>query len=142
VCGDPFDAETMQGAQCHRAHFEKILSYIDSGKREGAKLLAGGGRDERLKSGFFIRPPLFGDVDNKMKIAQEEIFGPVLSLIRFKTEEEAVALANDTPYGLAVGLYSSDASRCQRVARELDAGMVFINHYGCYDFASPFGGFK
>ena len=79
---------------------------------------------------------------NSMTIAQEEIFGPVLCLIKFDTEDEAVTIANDTTYGLAAGLYSSDASRCQRVARKLDAGMVFINHYGCYDFASPFGGFK
>lgn len=142
VCGDPFSENTTQGAQCHKIHYEKILSYIEHGKREGANLLVGGGRDESQERGFFVRPTIFGDVKNSMQIAQEEIFGPVLSLIRFKTEEEAIAIANDTIYGLAAGLYSNDASRCQRVARALDAGMVFINHYGCYDFASPFGGFK
>ena len=77
-----------------------------------------------------------------MTIAQDEIFGPVLCVIKFKTEDEAVAIANDTTYGLAAGLYTADAARSQRVARKLDAGMVFVNHYGCYDFASPFGGTK
>ena len=142
--GDPFEDSTEQGAQANRAHFEKILGYIEKGKAEGAKLLAGGARVTNINGGkgFFLRPTIFGDVKNSMTIAQEEIFGPVLCLIKFDTEDEAVTIANDTTYGLAAGLYSSDASRCQRVARKLDAGMVFINHYGCYDFASPFGGFK
>jgi aldehyde dehydrogenase (NAD+) len=142
--GDPFAEDTQQGAQANRQHFEKILGYIEKGKKEGAKLLTGGTRVTSVNGGkgFFVRPTIFGDVKNSMAIAQEEIFGPVLCLIKFETEEEAVAIANDTQYGLAAGFYSSDASRCQRVARQLDAGMIFINHYGCYDFASPFGGFK
>lgn len=144
VCGDPFDPKTEQGPQCHEAHFNKILSYIAIGKQEGAKLLAGGTADKNGTNakGFFIRPTVFGDVKNSMRIAQEEIFGPVLCLIRFKTEAEAIQIANDSPYGLAAGLYSNDAKRTMRVAQELDSGMVFINHYGCYDFASPFGGVK
>lgn len=142
--GDPFADDTQQGAQANRQHFEKILGYIEKGKKEGAKLLAGGTRVGNINGGkgFFVRPTIFGDVKNSMTIAQEEIFGPVLCLIKFETEEEAIAIANDTQYGLAAGFYSADASRCQRVARQLDAGMIFINHYGCYDFASPFGGFK
>lgn len=142
--GDPFSEETDQGAQANRQHFEKIMGYIEKGKKEGAKLLTGGSKVTGINGGkgFFVRPTIFGDVKNSMTIAQEEIFGPVLCLIKFETEEEAVTIANDTQYGLAAGFYSSDASRCQRVARQLDAGMVFINHYGCYDFASPFGGFK
>lgn len=142
--GDPFEESTEQGAQANRQHYEKILGYIEKGKAEEAKLLAGGSPVKNINGGkgFFLRPTIFGDVKNSMVIAQEEIFGPVLCLIKFETEEEAVAIANDTSYGLAAGLYSSDASRCQRVARQLDAGMVFVNHYGCYDFASPFGGFK
>jgi len=140
VCGDPFDPATTQGAQCHRAQFEKILSYIDIGKHEGAKLLAGG---ERVgEKGYFIRPTVFGEVTQKMRIAQEEIFGPVVACIPFKTEDEVLAMANDTGYGLAAGLYTSDVSRAHRVAQKLDAGMVFVNHYGCYDFSSPFGGVK
>ena len=91
---------------------------------------------------LFRSPTIFGDVKNNMRIAQEEIFGPVLCLIKFQTEEEAIAIANGTPYGLAAGVYSDDAKRAHRVATQLDAGMVFVNHYGCYDFASPFGGVK
>ncbi len=144
VCGDPFDSKTQQGPQAHEGHYQKILNYIELGKKEGAKLLCGGGRDpySEKSGGFFIRPTIFGDVKNNMRIAQEEIFGPVLCLIKFQTEEEAIAIANGTPYGLAAGVYSDDAKRAHRVATQLDAGMVFVNHYGCYDFASPFGGVK
>lgn len=143
-CGDPFDPATNQGAQANKKHFEKILSYIVKGQEEGARLLVGG-KDARAQNGgrgFFIPPTIFGEVKNKMSIARDEIFGPVLCLIKFRTEDEAIAIANDTPYGLAAGIYSSDASRCLRMSRRLDAGMVFVNHYGCYDFASPFGGVK
>jgi aldehyde dehydrogenase (NAD+) len=144
LCGDPFDSKTQQGPQAHEGHYQKILNYIELGKKEGAKLLCGGGRDpySEKSGGFFIRPTIFGDVKNNMRIAQEEIFGPVLCLIKFQTEEEAIAIANGTPYGLAAGVYSDDAKRAHRVATQLDAGMVFVNHYGCYDFASPFGGVK
>ena len=144
VLGDPFDPKTEQGPQAHEAHYKKILNYIEIGKEEGAKLLAGGvgGVKTGNAKGFFVKPTIFGDVKNSMRIAQEEIFGPVLCLIKFKTEEEAIQIANDTSYGLAAGLYSDDAKRAHRVATQLDAGMVFVNHYGCYDFASPFGGVK
>lgn len=142
VCGDPFNAKTQQGPQCHQAHFDKVLSYIELGKKEGAKLLAGGSADPEHSEGLYIRPTIFGDVRPSMRIAREEIFGPVLCLIPFETEEEAIAIANDTIYGLAAGLYTADISRAHRVANQIDAGMVFINHYGCYDFASPFGGSK
>lgn len=143
-CGHPFDPATTQGAQANKKHFEKILSYIAKGQEEGATLLSGG-KDTKAANGgrgYFIPPTIFGDVKNDMSIARDEIFGPVLCLIKFKTEDEAIAIANDTPYGLAAGLYSGDASRCLRVSQRLDAGMVFVNHYGCYDFASPFGGVK
>jgi len=141
VCGDPFDPSTTQGPQCHEAHYKKILSYIETGVSEGATLLAGGESTSDL-TGFFVPPTVFGDVKNSMRIAQEEIFGPVLCLIRFHTEEEAIEIANDTRYGLAAGFYTDDAKRALRVSERLDAGMVFVNHYGCYDFASPFGGVK
>lgn len=142
--GDPFDPETEQGPQANRAHYERVLRYISLGKSEGATLLAGGNPDQTAMGGrgFYVRPTIFGDVTSSMTIAREEIFGPVLCLMRFYNEAEAIRIANDTSYGLAAGLYSADAARVQRVARRLDAGMVFINHYGCYDFASPFGGFK
>jgi aldehyde dehydrogenase (NAD+) len=141
--GDPFDPKTGQGPQCHRAHYNSILKYIEQGKKEGATLLTGGAPAPGPNGkGFYIQPTIFGDVKTSMTIAQDEIFGPVLCVIKFKTEDEAVAIANDTTYGLAAGLYTADAARSQRVARKLDAGMVFVNHYGCYDFASPFGGTK
>ena len=144
VCGDAFDESAMQGSQCTKEQFEKIMRYIELGKQEGARLLAGGSRDvtNGNERGFFVRPTIFADVDNKSSVAQDEIFGPVLSVIPFETEEEVIAMANDTAYGLAAGLWSSDSSRAHRVAHQLDAGMVFINRYGCYDFSSPFGGVK
>jgi len=143
VCGDPFDAKTTQGAQAQQQHFEKILSYIVIGKTE-ASLLAGGSRDAGANGGkgLFVRPTIFVDVPIKARIAQEEIFGPVLSVSTFKTDEQAVELANGTPFGLAAGLWTADVSRAHSVAAQLDAGMVFVNRYGCYDFTSPFGGFK
>jgi aldehyde dehydrogenase (NAD+) len=144
VCGDPFDPGSDQGPQCNAQQLEKILRYIETGKREGARLLVGGERDVigTNASGYFVRPTIFGDVDNRLRVAQDEIFGPVLVVMRFSDEDEAVRLANDTPYGLAAGVWSADLSRAHRVAHRLDAGMVFINRYGCYDFASPFGGVK
>ncbi len=144
VCGNPFDPLVEQGPQCHEAHFNKILSYVEIGQREGATLAVGGNRDVAGENGkgYFIRPAIFIDVKPKMKIATDEIFGPVLSVFRFNSEREALQLANDSEYGLAAGVYTSDLSRAHRVANELDAGQVFINHYGCYDFAAPFGGFK
>jgi aldehyde dehydrogenase (NAD+) len=143
-CGDPFDPASDQGAQCNREQFDKIMEYIESGKAEGATLAAGGTRDVTgaNRDGLFIRPTIFTDVTSTMRIVREEIFGPVVTISRFKDEDEAVALANDTDYGLAAGVWTADVSRAHRVAQRLDAGMVFVNRYGCYDFASPFGGFK
>jgi len=142
VCGAPFDSHSQQGPQCHRGHFERVLAYLAIGRQEGARVAAGGKRDERAGRGFFVRPTIFADVVPGMRIEQEEIFGPVLCVTPFNDEAEAVQIANGTPYGLASGLYTRDVSRAHRIAERLDAGMVFINHYGCYDFASPFGGFK
>lgn len=144
VCGDPFDPATNQGPQCHEGHMQKILSYIESGKQEGAKLLAGGERDVKGPNGkgYFVRPTIFGDVKSSMKIAREEIFGPVVCLIPFKDEADVIAQANDSVYGLAAGVYTSDTARAMRVANQLEAGQVFVNHYGQYDFAAPFGGWK
>jgi len=143
-CGDPFSADTNQGPQCFEDHMKKILSYIEIGKKEGGRIVAGGTRDTSgtNSKGYFVRPTIITDVTSKMTIFQEEIFGPVLAVSKFKTEAEAVQLANDSKYGLAAGLYSKDIDRALRVAGQLDAGQVFINRYGCYDFAAPFGGFK
>ncbi|WP_454861431.1 aldehyde dehydrogenase family protein [Peribacillus frigoritolerans] len=143
-CGDPFDPKSDQGAQVSIQHMESILNYIESGKQQGARIVAGGERDTTGTNakGCFVQPTIFADVDNKMKIAQEEIFGPVLCIIPFETEEEVITKANDTIYGLGAGLWTGDASRAHRVANQIEAGMVFVNKYGCYDFASPFGGLK
>ncbi|MBY0547850.1 MAG: aldehyde dehydrogenase family protein [Candidatus Obscuribacterales bacterium] len=144
ICGNQFDERAEQGAQCHQAHFDKIMHYIDLGNKAGFRLVAGGKQDVAgtNSEGLFVRPTIFADVDNNHAIAKEEIFGPVLVVTPFSTEEEVIAMANDTIYGLAAGFWTSDVSRAHRVAAELDAGMVFINRYGCYDFASPFGGSK
>lgn len=144
VCGDPFDPGSDQGPQCHRAHFDRVMGYLEIGRAEGARVAAGGHADTRGANarGYFVRPTVLADVTPSMRVAREEIFGPVLVVLPFHSEEEAIGIANDTEYGLAAGLWTSDLSRAQRVTRALDAGMVFVNRYGCYDFASPFGGFK
>jgi aldehyde dehydrogenase (NAD+) len=142
--GDPFSDWSDQGPQVSAEHFRKVLDYIEIGKAEGAKLLCGGGRnaDPANASGHYIDPTIFYDCTSAMRIATEEIFGPVLAVLPFSGEAEAIEIANDTPYGLAAGLWTADIGRSQRVANALQAGQVFINRYGCYDHASPFGGWK
>ncbi|WP_239912519.1 aldehyde dehydrogenase family protein [Vibrio harveyi] len=142
-CGDPLDPESEQGPQCNEAQFNKIMSYIEIGKTE-AKLVAGGTRDTSNgnDNGYFVRPTIFSEVPEDARIAREEIFGPVLSCIKFRTEEDAVRIANNTEYGLAAGIYTSNVTRAHRMVEQIDAGMVFVNKYGCYGLASPFGGFK
>lgn len=142
-CGDPLLASTEQGAQCNAAQFNRILDYIEIGKTE-AELVAGGSADTSGDNGkgLFIRPTIFSNVPNSARIAQEEIFGPVLACTPFSTADEAVAIANDTSYGLAAGVYTGNVSLAHRMTERLDAGMVFVNRYGCYGLSAPFGGFK
>lgn len=142
-CGDPFAVTSTQGAQCNRAQYDKILSYIEIGKAE-AELVAGGNADisGTNEKGFFIRPTIFSHVQPSCRIFQEEIFGPVLTCTLFQSDDEAIALANNTIYGLAAGVYTGNISRAHRLAEEINAGMLFINRYGCYGLSSPFGGFK
>lgn len=142
-CGDPLEEGVNQGPQCNEVQFNKIMEYIEIGKTE-AELVAGGYADieGNNANGYFIRPTIFSEVDPNARIAQEEIFGPVLCCTRFNTTEEAVEIANSTAFGLAAGLYTKDVTRAHRVAEQIDAGMLFINRYGCYGLSSPFGGFK
>jgi aldehyde dehydrogenase len=141
---DPRDPATMIGAQASKEQLEKILSYIDIGRNEGAKLLAGGKRADLggdLTGGFYVQPTVFQG-NNKMRIFQEEIFGPVVSVTTFKTDDEALAIANDTLYGLGAGVWSRDANRCYRFGRAIQAGRVWTNCYHAYPAHAAFGGYK
>jgi gamma-glutamyl-gamma-aminobutyraldehyde dehydrogenase len=140
--GDPLDTQTKIGAMIEERHLDKVLSYIDIGKKEGARLALGGRRVLEETGGYFVEPTVFDGVTNAMRIAREEIFGPVLSVITFKDAEEAVRLANDTSYGLASSVYTNDLNVAHKVARALRAGTVSVNCYSEGDFAVPFGGFK
>jgi aldehyde dehydrogenase (NAD+) len=140
--GDPRQPGSHIGPVVSRVQFEKIQRLIQSGIDEGAELVAGGpGRPEGFNRGYYVRPTVFGNVNNDMTIAREEIFGPVLSILPYRSEEEAIRLANDTPYGLAGYVQSTDMGHARRVASALRAGQVFINEPG-WDTAAPFGGYK
>jgi aldehyde dehydrogenase len=142
--GDPRNPATMIGAQASNEQMEKILSYIDIGKQEGAQLLTGGARADLggdLAGGFYIQPTVFHG-NNKMRIFQEEIFGPVVSVTTFKTDDEALSIANDTLYGLGAGVWSRDANRCYRFGRAIQAGRVWTNCYHAYPAHAAFGGYK
>jgi len=142
--GDPLDPATEMGAQISATQLKTILGYIASGKEQGARLLAGGERDtEGAKAkGFFVQPTVFGDVKPQMKIAQEEIFGPVLSCIRVSDEAEAVEVANGTSYGLAASIWTRDVARAHALAKRVKSGVVWINCFNEFDDAAPFGGYK
>jgi acyl-CoA reductase-like NAD-dependent aldehyde dehydrogenase len=142
--GDPLDKGTAMGSQISAIQMERILGYIRSGVDEGAKLQCGGERDTEGANakGFFVKPTIFSEVKPHMKIAQEEIFGPVLSAIRFENPDEAVAIANGTIYGLVSAVWTKDIKLAHRMAGEIKAGSVWINTYNGFDTASPFGGYK
>ncbi len=140
--GDPLDPATRVGSMIERPHLEKVLGYIDAGRSDGARLALGGRRILEKSGGYFVEVTVFDGVDSRMKIAREEIFGPVLSVISFKTEAEAVAIANDTNYGLAASLYTRDLNTAHRVARAIRAGTVSVNCYSEGDITTPFGGYK
>jgi len=139
--GDPLDAGTRLGPLISATQRERVEGYIAKGKSEGAKLIAGGGRPAALTKGYFVEPTVFADVKSKMTIAQEEIFGPVLSILPYDSEAEAVEIANDTIYGLAGGVWSGDPERAMRVARKMRTGQVDVNG-GKYNPLAPFGGYK
>jgi len=140
VFGNGLDDKSSGGPVVSKTQYDRVWSYIESGKQEGAKVVLGG--TKRTGKGFFVDPTIFTDIRPNMKIVQEEIFGPVLAVGRFETEEEAISLANDTTYGLGAGLHSNDANQCMRVASALDAGTVWINQYNLLSNNVPFGGKK
>lgn len=142
--GNPLDANTMMGAQASEDQYNKILSYLDIGKQEGAQVLCGGEAfhiNSGLEHGFYIKPTIFKG-HNKMRIFQEEIFGPVASVTTFKTTEEAIEIANDTLYGLGAGVWTRDAHELYQVPRAIQAGRVWVNCYHAYPAHAPFGGYK
>ncbi len=140
--GNPLDAQTVLGALVDETQLRTVLGYIDAGQAEGARCVAGGQQVMAQTGGFYVQPTVFDGVDNRMKIAQEEIFGPVTSVIRFSDEAQAIALANDSAYGLQASVWSDSLNRAHRVARALRAGTVHVNQYDEDDITVPFGGVK
>lgn len=142
--GDPRSAETNIAPVSTVPQFEKVLEYFDIAEREGARCVLGGKRSERpgCETGLFVEPTIYVDVQNHMRIAQEEVFGPVLSVIKFCSDDEAVAIANDSPYGLAAGLWTQDLQRAISLPRRIQAGSIWVNAYRVVSYLAPFGGFK
>ena len=142
--GDPFAKDTTMGTLCYREHMDRVLDYIAIGKREGAKLLAGGGplAVKGFPQALFLQPTLFGEVGPDMRIAREEIFGPVATLHTWDDEAAMLAEANGLDYGLAAGIWTQNFGRAHRLARAVEAGRVWINCYNIFDAALPFGGYK
>jgi aldehyde dehydrogenase len=142
--GSPLKSDTMMGAQASKEQLDKIISYLDIGKQEGAIVLAGGDRpalDDELKGGYYVSPTIF-EGKNNMRVFQEEIFGPVVCVTKFKDAEEALEIANDTLYGLGAGIWTRDINRAYRFGRELKAGRVWTNCYHLYPAHAAFGGYK
>ena len=142
--GDPLDEETEMGPVAFKEQLDKVLGYVETGQEEGAEIVAGGKRpdDPELKDGFFVEPTILTGVDNSMTVAQDEIFGPVLSVIPARDEDEVIRQANNTPFGLAAAVWTKDVQRAHRVAHALKAGTVWINSYRTVSFTAPFGGYK
>lgn len=140
--GNPLDPKTQCGAIVDNIQLDRVASYIQSGETDGASLTTGGSKPAVVGGGFYVQPTVFDHVTSNMTIAKEEIFGPVLAVLRFKTEEEAIRIANDTVYGLAAGIWTSNLGRAHRVAKAVRAGSVWVNQYDGGDMTAPFGGFK
>jgi acyl-CoA reductase-like NAD-dependent aldehyde dehydrogenase len=142
--GDPLDRTTQVGPITTRPQFAKVLEYIDIAKNEGARCVLGGRAADRPEcgDGWFVEPTVFTDVRPSMRIAQEEVFGPVLAIIPFDDDDEAIEIANGSIYGLAAGVWTSDIGRCLKMAHALEAGTVWINTYRVSSYISPFGGYK
>jgi aldehyde dehydrogenase (NAD+) len=142
--GNPMDPDTQVGPVTTPPQYRKVLEYLDIARQDGATLLLGGQAAKRPECGrgWFVEPTVFGDVKNHMRIAQEEVFGPVLSILRFKDEAEAVAIANDVRFGLAAAVWTADIGRAVRMSERLQAGTVWVNCYRAVSFMAPFGGYK
>ncbi len=140
--GDPLDPSTTYGALIDEAHLARVLSFVESGNKAGATLLTGGERTQVVENGVYMGPTIFSDVTQEMKIVREEIFGPVLSVMSFRTEQEAIEMANDTDYGLHACIWTEDMNRINRVSRQLRAGTVCVNSNGTLDMSLPVGGFR
>jgi acyl-CoA reductase-like NAD-dependent aldehyde dehydrogenase len=143
--GDPMDKATVMGPQVSEEQLNRIKGYVGIAREEGATVLTGGEPpqlDPQFQNGFFFQPTIFSEVDNSMRVAQEEIFGPVSSVITFKDDDELIQKANDTIYGLSAGIWTRDITRAHRFARAIKAGVVWINTYNMMNAASPFGGYK
>lgn len=145
VVGDPFAEATFQGPQVTKSQYDSVLGYIQAGKDEGATLISGGEaftKGPTSSKGFFITPAIFTDVKPNMKIYREEVFGPFVVIAPFSSEEDALEMANDTMYGLGSAVFTKDITRAHRVARRIEAGMVWINSSNDSDYRIPFGGVK
>jgi acyl-CoA reductase-like NAD-dependent aldehyde dehydrogenase len=143
--GDPMDKSTQMGPQVSEEQLNRIKGYVEIARNEGAAVVIGGASPQlegAFQKGYFFRPTIFADVNNKMRVAQEEIFGPVVSVISFKDEDDLIKQANDTIYGLSAGIWTQDITRAHRFAREIKAGVVWINTFNMFNAASPFGGYK
>jgi len=140
IVGDPYHKDTRQGPQVDKDQFEKVMGFIESGKKDGARLAVGGKRHG--SKGYFVEPTVFTDVKDHMKIAQEEIFGPVMSILPFKDVDEVIKRANANPYGLGASVFTRDISKAHHVSNKIRAGTVYVNCYDVFDAATPFGGFK
>ena len=142
VLGDPLDPKTQVGPIASKNEYDKVLTYVEAGKQSAARLTAGGGVRKVNGKGLFIEPTVFTDATNDLKISREEIFGPVLPVIPFETEDEAIRVANDTSYGLASGIQTGDLGRALRLTDKIKAGTVWINTWHKYHPNAPFGGYK
>ncbi|HLO35210.1 MAG TPA: aldehyde dehydrogenase family protein, partial [Candidatus Deferrimicrobium sp.] len=142
IVGDPMDDATRVGPLITKSHMDKVLGYIEAGRAEGARAVVGGSRVREDSGGWFVAPTIFDRATNQMRIAREEIFGPVLSVIEFDGEDEAIAIANDTDYGLGASVYTENVRTAHRMARALKAGTVGVNCYSEGDLSTPFGGFR